>query len=77
LILAGAVLGGFSSGSKSILEQIFGRYTVLPVTVFDWARKPQADFRELTAAAIVVLLAVTLLANAIAIILRSRTERTW
>jgi phosphate transport system permease protein len=47
------------------------------VTVFDWARKPQADFRELTAAAIVVLLAVTLLANAIAIILRSRTERTW
>ena len=77
LILAGAVLGGFSSGGKNFLEQIFGRYTVLPVTVFDWSRRPQADFRELTAAAIVVLLIVTLLANAIAIVLRNRTERTW
>ena len=76
LILAGAVLGGFSSGNKDVIEQIFGRYTVLPVTVFDWGRRPNADFRELTAAAIVVLLAVTLLANAIAIILRTRTERT-
>lgn len=75
LILAGAVLGGFSSGNKDIVEQIFGRFTVLPVTVFDWARRPQADFRELTAAAIVVLLVITLLANAIAIVLRNRFER--
>jgi len=77
LILAGAVLGGFSTGNKDIVEQIFGRYTVLPVTVFDWARRPQAEFRELTAAAIVVLLVITLLANAIAIVLRNRFERRW
>jgi len=75
LILTGAVLGGFSTGNKDIIEQIFGRFTVLPVTVFDFARKPQADFRELTAAAIVVLLVITLLANAIAILLRNRFER--
>jgi phosphate transport system permease protein len=77
LILVGAVLGGFSTGGKDIVEQIFGRYTALPVTVFDWARKPQAEFRELTAAAILVLLAITLFANAIAIIMRNRTERWW
>jgi phosphate transport system permease protein len=75
LILTGAVLGGFSTGNKDIIEQVFGRFTVLPVTVFDWARRPQADFRELTAAAIVVLLVITLLANAIAILLRNRFER--
>ena len=75
LILTGAVLGGFSTGNKDIVEQIFGRFTVLPVTVFDWARRPQAEFRELTAAAIVVLLVITLLANAIAILLRNRFER--
>jgi phosphate transport system permease protein len=77
LILAGAVLGGFSSGDKTMLEQVFGRYTVLPVTVYDWARRPQSEFRELTAAAILVLLAITLFANAVAIVLRNRTERTW
>ena len=77
LILAGAVLGGFSSGNKDFIEQIFGRFAVLPVTIFDWSRRPQAEFRELTAAAIVVLLAITLLANAIAIVLRNRYERSW
>jgi phosphate transport system permease protein len=76
LVLAGAVLGGFSTGGRSLLEQVFSDYTVLPVTIFDWARRPQADFRELTAAAIIVLLVITLLANAIAIILRNRYERT-
>jgi phosphate transport system permease protein len=75
LILAGAVLGGFSTGGKDVVEQIFSRYTTLPVTIFDWARRSQADFRELTAAAIVVLLVVTLLANAIAILLRNRFDR--
>jgi phosphate transport system permease protein len=77
LVLAGAVLGSFSSGNKDIVEQMFGRYSALPVTVYDWARRPNAEFRELTAAAIVVLLVITLLANAIAIVLRNRTERTW
>lgn len=75
LILAGAVLGGFSVGGQSTVEQVFSRYTVLPVTIFDWARRPQADFRDLTAAAIIVLLVVTLLANAVAILLRNRFER--
>ena len=75
LLLAGAVVGGFSTGSRSLLDQVFSDYTVLPVTIFDFARRPQEEFRALTAAAIVVLLVVTLLANAIAILLRSRYER--
>jgi phosphate transport system permease protein len=77
LILVGAVLGGFSSGNKNAIEQFFGSYTALPVTIFDWARRPQTDFRELTAAAIIVLLIITLLTNAIAILLRTRYERAW
>jgi phosphate transport system permease protein len=77
LLLAGAVLGGFSTGGRSFFEQLFSDYTVLPVTIFDFARRPQEEFRALTAAAIIVLLVVTLLANAIAILLRNRYERSW
>jgi phosphate transport system permease protein len=77
LFLAGAVIGGFSTGGRSFIEQIFNDYTVLPVTIFDFARRPQEEFRALTAAAIIVLLVVTLLANAIAILLRNRYERSW
>ena len=76
LLLAGAVLGSFSTGG-SIGELFSGPYTVLPMVVFDWARRPQAEFRELTSAAIIVLLVVTLLANGIAILLRNRYEPKW
>jgi phosphate transport system permease protein len=77
LILAGAVLGGFSTGGRAFLDQLFADYTVLPVTIFDWSRRPQVEFRDLTAAAIIVLLVLTLATNAIAIVLRNRYERSW
>jgi phosphate transport system permease protein len=73
LVLAGAVLGSFSADVSKVLT---GSYTALPAIVYDWSRKPQDAFRADAAAAIVVLLAITLLANAIAIYLRNRYERT-
>ena len=45
--------------------------------MFGWASNPQQAFRELTSAAIIVLLVVTLVSNAIAILLRNRYERSW
>jgi len=78
LILVGAVLGGFSVvGGGSVVEQLQGPYTALPTIVFNWARQPDTDFRALTAAAIVVLLAVMLLVNTTAILLRNRYDRRW
>lgn len=76
LILAGAVLGSFSTGG-GLVDLFSGPYTALPIIAFDWARKPQEEFRALTSAAILVLLAVTLLANAFAIFLRNRYDRQW
>ena len=68
LLMVGAVAGTFSSHG-GLLEQLTGAYTALPTIVFDWARKPQAEFRSLTAATIVVLLT--------AILLRNRYDRKW
>ena len=45
--------------------------------VYDWSRRPQEGFRADAAAAIIVLLVVTLFANAIAILLRNRYQKTW
>ncbi len=76
LILVGAVLGSFSTGG-SINDLLTGPYTALPATIFDWARKPQQEFQALTSAAIIVLLVVTVVANAFAILLRNRYDRSW
>jgi phosphate transport system permease protein len=51
---------------------LFSKYTVLPMQIYEWARRPQAEFQDLAAAAIIVLLALLLLLNATAIYLRQR-----
>ena len=76
LILVGAVVGGFNVSYDNPVEQALGRYTALPTTIFDWARKP-GTFDGNTYAAIIVLLVVLLGVNALAIFLRNRFERRW
>jgi phosphate transport system permease protein len=78
LILAGGVLGGFATRpGLGPIEQLHGPYTALPLIVFNWSRQPSDVFRELSAAAIIVLLGIILLLNAAAIIMRNRFERRW
>ncbi|MDQ3981539.1 MAG: phosphate ABC transporter permease PstA [Actinomycetota bacterium] len=77
LLLVGAVTGFLATGSQSFFDQLQGPFTALPTIIFAWARQPNAGFRELTSAAIVVLLGVILVANAAAIFLRNRYDRKW
>lgn len=51
------------------------QFTALPIQIFNWVSRPQPEFHELAAAGIIVLLAVLLLMNATAILIRNKTER--
>lgn len=75
LILVGAKLGFFTVGSGGLGEQLSGPYTALPTIVFLFSRQPRAEFQDLAAAAILVLLGVLLIMNSLAIVLRNRYER--
>jgi len=77
LVLIGAATGFLSTGSGGFLEQLQGPYTALPIQVFDFATRNLREFQSSTAAAIVVLLSILLLVNAVAIVLRNRYERRW
>ena len=76
LLMVGAVAGTFSSRG-GLLDQLTSPYTALPTIVFNWAGQPQDEFRNLTAATIVVLVLVILLVNGTAILLRNRYDRRW
>jgi phosphate transport system permease protein len=52
-------------------------FTALPIQIFNWVSRPQEEFHVLAAAAIVVLLALLLTMNSVAIWLRNRYERKW
>ena len=45
-------------------------YTVLPIQIYNWTARPQAEFHAIAGSAIIVLLVVLLLMNAAAIYLR-------
>lgn len=50
-------------------------FTVLPIQIFNWTARPQADFQGLAAAAIVVLMVLLLAMNLSAILLRNYFEK--
>jgi phosphate transport system permease protein len=78
LLLVGSVTGYLTAGgSGNVVETLQGSYTALPTIIFSWVRQPGDEWAQLTAAAIVVLLAVILIVNLGAIILRNRYERKW
>lgn len=78
LLLVGSVTGYLTpGGSGNVVETLQGSYTALPTIIFSWVRQPGDEWAQLTAAAIVVLLAVILIVNLAAILLRNRYERKW
>jgi phosphate transport system permease protein len=59
-----------------LLRAPFDSFTVMPIQIFNWAQQAKADFREHVAAAgIIVLLAMLLILNATAIVVRNRSQK--
>jgi phosphate transport system permease protein len=56
-------------------SSVFSKFTTLPIQIYQWTARPQAEFRNLAAAAILVLLILLMSLNAAAIFLRSRLSR--
>jgi phosphate transport system permease protein len=71
IVVGGAVyLSFYPSGLGS-------DFTVLPLQIFNWISQPQEEFKDLAAAGMIVLLAILLLLNGVAIWLRNKFEKKW
>jgi phosphate transport system permease protein len=70
LMIAGIVFITFPPGN------LMDDFTAMPLQVYNWAGRPQKEFHDLAAAGIVVLLAVLLLFNGAAIVIRQRFQGT-
>ena len=52
-------------------------YSAMPVLIYNYALRPQDEFRVLAAAGVVLMLIVLLLLNSFAVWLRNRYEQQW
>ncbi len=71
LILVGA------AAFQRFNPELDGPFSALPIQILNNVGEPEAIFRDLAAATILVLLAILLLMNSVAIILRNRYEQKW
>lgn len=55
----------------------FSKFTTLPIQIYQWISRPQAEWKHLAGAAILFLLVLLLSLNAAAIIFRNRFERKY
>lgn len=56
-------------------DWVSSAYTVMPIQMFSWVSRPQADFQINAAAAGVVLMVMTLMMNAIAVYIRYKVRK--
>jgi phosphate transport system permease protein len=56
-------------------EWLFDPFTVMPIQMFNWVSRPQEEFHVNAAAAGLILLAMSLAMNAVAIIIRARFRK--
>jgi phosphate transport system permease protein len=66
---------GDAIASWSPTHWLGSEFTVMPIQMFNWTSRPQAEFLEIAAAAGLVLLVITLLMNGAAIWLRYRLRK--
>lgn len=52
-------------------------FTAIPIQIFNWVSEAKTEFHDVAAAGIIVLLAVLLAMNAVAVVVRNRYERRW
>ncbi len=69
------ILVGASSLINKDPTSVFSFFTALPIQIYNWTTRPQAEFRNIAGAAILVLLVALLALNSVAILLRNRLSR--
>lgn len=52
-------------------------FTTLPIQIFNWASQPQEAFQHVASAAIILMLVLLLVMNAVAILIRNRYQSRW
>ncbi|SFE44306.1 phosphate transport system permease protein [Paenibacillus algorifonticola] len=56
-------------------NSLMDSFTVMPIQIYNWISKPQLEFKELAASGILVLLALLLIMNFSAIMLRNKYQK--
>lgn len=58
-------------------ENLMSQFTVMPIQIFNWTGRPQEEFQYVAAAGIIVLLAMLLIMNSVAVLIRNKFQKRY
>ncbi|MCD8878579.1 phosphate ABC transporter permease PstA [Staphylococcus kloosii] len=71
------ILIGIPTVLLALPSNIFDQFQALPMNIYNWSKLPQEEFQNVASAGILVLLAVLLLMNTIAILIRNKYNKKY
>jgi len=58
-------------------NSVFDEFTALPMQIYNWTSRPQDEFHALAAAGIIVLLALLIVMNSVAVMIRNKFSKRY
>ncbi|TFE01147.1 phosphate ABC transporter permease PstA [Jeotgalibacillus salarius] len=58
-------------------DGLLSTFTALPMQIFDWTKRPQVEFHDVAAGGIIVLMALLLFMNSIAVFIRNKYQNRY
>ncbi|MDA5559450.1 phosphate ABC transporter permease PstA [Exiguobacterium sp. MMG028] len=66
------IMVGAATFISTTPNNIFSDFTALPIQIYNWTSRPQAEFQNLAAAGIIVLMTMLITMNSVAIYIRNK-----
>ncbi|WP_186575777.1 phosphate ABC transporter permease PstA [Aquibacillus kalidii] len=71
------IIVGAATAIYTIPDSFLSKYTVMPIQIYSWTSRPQAEWQNVAAAGIIVLLVILLVMNAIAVWIRNKFQNRY
>ncbi|MGP4061701.1 phosphate ABC transporter permease PstA [Halobacillus sp. H74] len=68
------IIVGAATAIYTLPDSLLAKYTVMPIQIYNWTGRPQEEWQFVAGAGIIVLLAVLLLMNSIAVFIRNKYQ---
>ncbi|QHT47170.1 phosphate ABC transporter permease PstA [Bacillus sp. SB49] len=71
------IIVGAATAIYTLPESLLAKYTVMPIQIYNWTGRPQEEWQFVAGAGIIILLAVLLLMNSIAVVIRNKYQKRF
>ncbi|TDQ42989.1 phosphate ABC transporter permease PstA [Aureibacillus halotolerans] len=58
-------------------ENVWSGFTAMPIQIYNWTARPQEEFQQIAAGGIIILLAMLLIMNSIAVLIRNKFSKRY